>query len=101
MPHVVTENCEGCRFTDCIEVCPVECFHADEQRTYIDPEVCIDCSACIPVCPVRAIYDVIDLPDDKQLWIAINEERARNLPLITGKQEPLATAAQRRSTLGF
>ncbi|MFZ0650053.1 MAG: 4Fe-4S binding protein, partial [Pseudolabrys sp.] len=54
MPHVVTDNCHLCRFTDCVAVCPVECFHSDEERTYIDPDVCIDCGACIPACPVHA-----------------------------------------------
>jgi NAD-dependent dihydropyrimidine dehydrogenase PreA subunit len=65
MTHVVTDNCHLCRFTDCVTVCPVECFHADEERTYIDPEVCIDCGACIPACPVHAIYDALDMPDDR------------------------------------
>ncbi len=48
MPHVVTENCQLCRFTECVAVCPVECFHADAERLYIDPAVCIACGACIP-----------------------------------------------------
>jgi ferredoxin len=74
MPHGVTDNCQFCRFTECVAVCPVECFHADEERTYIDPEVCIDCSACIPACPVRAIYEVIDIPDDQRRWVEINAE---------------------------
>ena len=60
MSHIVTDNCHLCRFIDCVAVCPVECFHADDERTYIDPDVCIDCGACIPACPVRAIYDIID-----------------------------------------
>ena len=82
-------------------MCPVECFHADEERTYIDPEVCIDCSACIPACPVRAIYEVIDIPDDQRRWIEINAERARVLPVVFDKQDPLPTAAARRTELGF
>jgi ferredoxin len=101
MPHVVTDNCNLCRFTECVAVCPVECFHADEERTYIDPAVCIDCSACIPACPVRAIYEVIDIPDDQQRWIEINAERACALPVVYAKQEPLPTAAARRTQLGF
>src|SRR6516225_10713172 len=82
MPHVVTDNCLLCRFTECVAVCPVECFHADKERIYIDPEVCIDCGACIPACPVRAIYEVIDMPDDQRHWIEINAERilARLIP---------------------
>ena len=96
-PAIVT----FCRFTECVAVCPVECFHADEERTYIDPEVCIDCSACIPACPVRAIYEVIDIPDDQRRWIEINAERARILPVVFDKQDPLPTAAARRTELGF
>ena len=101
MPHVVTENCQGCRFTDCVSHCPVECFHADGEHLYIDPDVCIDCGACIPACPVRAIYEVLDMPADKAPWIAINVERSRTLPIIRGKQNPLPTANARRRELGF
>src|SRR5207253_1130600 len=56
MTTIVTENCNGCRYTDCVTVCPVACFHADDKMLYIDNEVCIQCSACIPTCPVHAIY---------------------------------------------
>ena len=101
MPHIVTENCARCRFTDCVSHCPVECFHADDERLYIDPDVCVDCGACIPVCPVKAIYDVIDMPDDKEPWIAKNAEKAKTLPVVTEKQDPLPTAAARRAELGF
>jgi ferredoxin len=101
MPHLVTDNCDGCRFTDCVTVCPVECFHADEARMYIDPEVCIDCGACIPACPVHAIYEAIDVPEDQRRWIALNAERAARLPLVLDKQEPLPTAEARRAALGF
>jgi len=101
MPHVVTDNCHLCRFTECVAVCPVECFHADEERTYIDPDVCIDCGACIPACPVRAIYEIIDLPDDQRRWIAINAERSHGLPVVYAKQDPLPTAAARRAELGY
>jgi ferredoxin len=101
MPHVVTDNCRLCRFTDCVTVCPVECFHADEERTYIDPEVCIDCGACIPACPVHAIYDTLDMPDDQQHWTGINAERCRVLPVIGDKQEPLPSAQERKAALGY
>ena len=101
MPHVVTDNCRLCRFTDCVAHCPVECFHADGEHTYIDPDVCIDCGACIPVCPVQAIYEVIDMPDDQQHWIEVNAERSRSLPVIRAKQDPLPTAEARRAELGF
>jgi len=101
MPHIVTDNCQLCRYTDCVSHCPVECFHADDERLYIDPDVCVDCGACIPACPVQAIYDVVDMPDDKEPWIAINRERAKALPVVTEKQTPLPTADERRAKLGF
>ena len=101
MPHIATDNCQLCRYTDCVSHCPVECFHADDERLYIDPDVCVDCGACIPACPVQAIYDVVDMPDDKEPWIAINRERAKALPVVTEKQTPLPTADERRAKLGF
>ncbi len=81
--------------------CPVECFHSDDERLYIDPDVCIDCSACIPACPVQAIYEVIDMPEKYEPWIAINAERSKALPVIRDKQDPLPTAEARRKELGF
>ncbi len=101
MPHVVTDRCERCRYTECVAVCPVECFHADEQRLYIDPVVCIDCGACVPACPVRAIADAFDLPEAARPSVAQNAERSQVLPLIIQPQAPLATAEQRRAELGF
>lgn len=101
MPHIVTDNCEGCRFTDCVAHCPVECFHADDTRLYIDPDVCIDCSACIPACPVNAIYEVLDMPDEFMPWVKINAERALVLPVVAAKRDALPTAEARRKELGF
>lgn len=101
MPHVVTENCKDCRFTDCVTHCPVACFHADEERLYIHPDVCVDCGACVDACPVHAIYDVVDLPDEMTMWIAINAERSSVLPVISDRQQPLPTAEARRGALGF
>lgn len=101
MPHVVTENCTACRFTDCVSHCPVECFHGDGERLYINPNVCIDCSACVDACPVKAIYEAIDLPGEMLAWVDINAERSSMLPVIRTRQEPLATAAARRAGLGF
>ncbi|WP_354115360.1 4Fe-4S binding protein [Bradyrhizobium sp. LA7.1] len=98
MPHVVTENCTGCRFTDCVTVCPVACFHGDEDRVYIDPIACIDCGACIPLCPVSAISEDISLPDDQLEWVDINADKALALPVIRGKQTPLPGAEERRNS---
>ena len=101
MPHVVTERCERCRYTECVAVCPVECFHADAQRLYIDPQVCIDCGACVPACPVAAIADSFDLPAGSRDALVLNAERSQTLPLLTQQQAPLPSAAQRRAELAL
>ncbi len=101
MPTIVTDNCKSCRFTDCVSVCPVECFHYDDEMLYIDNDVCIDCSACIPECPVEAIYEEDDLPDDKIKWIEINAERSAELPVLTDQMDPLPGAEERKTELGF
>jgi ferredoxin len=101
MTFVVTDNCQRCRFTDCVEVCPVDCFHAGEDMLYIDPEECIDCGACVPECPVEAIYDEAQLPDALQKWAAINAEQAKKLPVISESGDPLPTAEARKAELGF
>jgi len=101
MTTVVTENCKGCRYTDCVTVCPVECFHGDEEMLYIDNDVCIDCGACIDECPVEAIYEEDDLPDNLKRWVEINAERAPNLPVISDQQDPLPGAEDRKAELGF
>jgi ferredoxin len=101
MTTFVTANCDGCRFTDCISVCPVNCFHADDKMLYIDPEVCIDCSACIEECPVQAIYEGDDYPAELEEWIEVNAERSQNLPVIDEPQDPLPGAEERKTELGF
>ena len=101
MPYVVTENCQACRFTDCVAVCPVDCFHQDESMLYINPDECIDCGACEPECPVSAIYEDTEVPDEMEKWIQINEDKCAELPLITQKIDPLPTAEARKTELGF
>jgi len=101
MTFVVTDNCKGCRFTDCVAVCPVECFHGDDEMLYIDPEECIDCGACVPECPVEAIYDEAQLPDDKSDWLQINADKAKDLPVVAEKGDPLPGAEERKEELGF
>lgn len=101
MAFIVTDNCDGCRFTDCVAVCPVDCFHGDDKMLYIDPAECIDCGACVPECPVEAIYDETQLPDDKKDWIEINAQRAPKLPVVNQKGEPLPGAEKRKEELGF
>lgn len=68
---------------------------------YIDPEECIDCGACVPECPVEAIYDETQIPDDQREWIALNADRAKKLPVINKTQDPLPTAEARKKELGF
>lgn len=101
MTFVVTENCQDCRFTDCVAVCPVDCFHGDDRMLYIDPDECIDCGACVPECPVEAIYDEAQVPEGQEKWLAVNAERAPKLPVVNQKGEPLPTAEERRKQLGF
>jgi len=101
MTFVVTENCHRCRYTDCVAVCPVDCFHGDAEMLYIDPEVCIDCGACVPECPVEAIYEEGTVPDDQAHWLAINAERAPKLPVVNVQGAALPSAAERAREMGF
>ena len=80
---------------------PVACFHGDDDRLYIDPDECIDCGACIPACPVRAIYDIDDMADVHQPWIEINATRAAETPVIMTKGEPKPDAMRHKAELGF
>ncbi len=90
MAHIVCEPCFRCKYTDCVEVCPVDCFHEDEEILYIDPDECIDCEACVPECPVEAIFAEDNVPEEWQKYVAINAEKAPELPVLTEKKEPLA-----------
>ncbi|MBU1699437.1 MAG: ferredoxin family protein [Candidatus Eisenbacteria bacterium] len=101
MAYVVTENCQDCRFTDCVTVCPADCFKGDDRMLYIDPDECIDCGACVPECPVEAIYAEEDVPDDMQEWIQINADKAPGLETVTEKMDPLPTAEDKKSKLGL
>ncbi|HWA75536.1 MAG TPA: ferredoxin family protein [Polyangiaceae bacterium] len=101
MTFVVTENCRGCRYTDCVAVCPVDCFHGDGEMLYIDPNRCIDCGACIPECPVEAIFEEGTVPNDQAGWLLINADRAARLPVVNTRESPLKTAAARACELGF
>ena len=74
MTHVVTENCIKCKYTDCVDVCPVDCFREGPNFLVIDPDECIDCAVCIPECPANAIYAEEDVPQDQLNFIALNAE---------------------------
>jgi ferredoxin len=101
MTYVVTTNCQDCRFTDCVTVCPVDCFHGDERMLYIDPDECIDCGACVPECPVEAIFAEDDVPESEQHWTAINAEKSPGLPVVNEKGDALPGAEERKKALGF
>lgn len=101
MTTLVTDNCQRCRFTECVTSCPVGAFHGGEDMLFINPDVCVDCGACITKCPVQAIYEDLDLPDELDEWIEINERQSKSLPKITAKQPPYKEAEDRRKILGF
>lgn len=92
MTYVVTEACVRCKYTDCVAVCPVECFHEGPEFLVIDPAACIDCGVCVPECPIGAIYAEADLPPDQQAFVAINARLAAEWPVIDAAREPLPEA---------
>ena len=83
MTFVVTESCINCKYTECVEVCPVDCFHEGPNILVIDPEECIDCAMCETECPVNAIVSEDDLPEPQLEFLALNEQLARKWPVIT------------------
>jgi ferredoxin len=106
MAHIVTSKCKDCKFTDCVEVCPVACFYELDHQLVIHPEDCIDCTACVAECPVEAIYAEGDLPADYQADLEFNAAEAKRVkdagqPAILNKKDPLPTAAQRKAALGY
>lgn len=82
MTFVVTENCIKCKYTDCVDVCPVECFHEGPEMLVINPDECINCSLCVPVCPIEAIFEEDDLPEDQRHFIEINRQLSAKWPII-------------------
>ena len=93
MAYVVTENCIRCKYTDCVEVCPVDCFHEGPNILVIDPDECIDCTLCVPECPVNAIFAEDDLPDEQRQFVQLNAELAKKWPVITEKKPAPGDAA--------
>ena len=86
MTYVVTENCIKCKYLDCVEVCPVDCFREGPNMLVIEPDECIDCTLCVPECPVEAIFAEDDVPPAQREWIARNRELAAGWPLILEKK---------------
>jgi ferredoxin len=92
MTHVVTEACIRCKYTDCVDVCPVDCFREGPNFLVIDPDECIDCAVCIPECPVNAILPEEDVPANQQSYIALNAELSQKWPSITKRKDALPDA---------
>lgn len=86
MTYVVTDACVRCKFTDCVAVCPVDCFHEGENMLVIDPEVCIDCGVCEPECPADAILADTDPLAAK--WLAVNRQYSAHWPVISAQLPP-------------
>jgi len=87
MTYVVVESCIKCKYTDCVDVCPVDCFHEGPNMLVIDPDECIDCTLCVAECPVEAIYAEDDVPDDQRRWTQKNAELAKLWPVIIEKKD--------------
>jgi len=87
MTFVVVESCIKCKYTDCVEVCPVDCFHEGPNFLVIDPDECIDCTLCEPECPVEAIYPEDDIPEGQEGFLALNAELAKEWPVITQQKD--------------
>lgn len=94
MTFVVTDNCIKCKYTDCVEVCPVDCFYEGPNFLVIDPDECIDCALCEPECPVDAIFSEDELPEGQEKYIEINEELSGKWPNITEQKDPPEDAAE-------
>ncbi len=92
MTHIVTEACIRCKYTDCVDVCPVDCFREGPNFLVIDPDECIDCGVCIPECPVNAIYAEEEVPEGQHPFIAINHELARQWGSISSGKEAAGDA---------
>ena len=88
MTFVVVESCIKCKYTDCVEVCPVDCFHEGPNMLVIDPDECIDCTLCEPECPVEAIKSEDDLTEEEQHYLTLNAELSLEWPTISEMKDP-------------
>lgn len=100
MAYVVAEPCIACKYTDCVAVCPVECFYEGENFLVINPDECIDCGACVPECPTEAIFEEVDLPEEWEAYTELNakysgaaqDPSVNPWPVISEQKEPLPEA---------
>jgi len=100
MSHVVAEPCFDCKYTDCVVVCPVDCFYEGQNFLVIHPDECIDCGACEPACPTKAIFPEESLPEKWKEYTALNAELCKKWPNITEKKDALPDADQFKDTEG-
>jgi len=100
MTHLVTDPCIKCKYTDCVDVCPVDCFREGPDFLVIDPDECIDCAVCIPECPVNAIYADADTPSEFASFPELNERLSRLWPAISRRVAPSPEAAQWKGKTG-
>ena len=94
MTYLVTENCIKCKHTDCVEVCPVDCFYEGPNFLAINPDECIDCGVCVPECPVDAIIEDTNLDHDIPFWVDLNKRLSTNWPNISKKKPALSDAEE-------
>ena len=94
MTYLVTENCIKCKHTDCVEVCPVDCFYEGPNFLVINPDECIDCGVCVPECPVDAIVADNDVNTNIVFWTEINTRLSKKWPVITKKKPALPDAEE-------
>ena len=90
MTYAVDEKCIKCKYMDCVEVCPVDCFYEGENMLVINPDECIDCGVCEPECPINAIVaDINYESEDKEKWLLLNKKFSALWPNITKKKDPM------------
>ncbi len=98
MTYIVNDKCIGCKYTDCVEVCPVDCFYEGENMLVIHPDECIDCGVCEPECPVDAI--VPDTEPGAEDWVEFNRKYSEKWPVLTTRRDPLEGAEEKESEEG-
>jgi ferredoxin len=100
MAYVVTESCIKCKYTDCVDVCPVDCFREGPNFLVIDPDECIDCTLCVAECPVEAIYAEDDVPPEQREFIDLNRDLSKQWQPIIEKKDGLPDADEWKGAKG-